>query len=258
MVMRMRNVSWRIDGKHILRNISWDVRPAEHWAVIGLNGSGKTSLLNMISGYIWPSTGEVSVLGSRFGECDVRDLRKSIGIVSASLQQRFYSGETSLEIVLSGYDATIGLYDTPGKKKIASALTLLEKMNCSQLTEQTYGTLSQGEKQKILIARALICDPNILILDEPCAGLDFVSREHLLSTIEHLATKSFVPSILYVSHHIEEIIPSFSHLLLLRKGEIYAAGKRESLITTETLSDFFEMPVNVHKTKGRIWLSVNR
>lgn len=257
MTIHMRDVSWFADGRRILDNITWDVGPSEHWAVIGLNGSGKTSLLNMISGYIWPSEGEVTVLGKRFGDCDIRELRKSIGLVSSSLQERFYFGETSLEIVLSGRSATIGLYDDPGPEDIEAARSLLGRMGCGHLSDHEYGSLSQGERQKVLIARALICRPKILVLDEPCIGLDFFSRESFLAEIERIGTGPDTPALLYVSHHIEEITPVFSHVLLLQEGKVYAAGRRERLLTSGILSGFFGARVRAHSKNGRTWLMLD-
>ncbi|MCL4536622.1 MAG: ABC transporter ATP-binding protein [Nitrospirae bacterium] len=253
-VIHMKNVSWICNGRHILRNINWEVNPGEHWAIIGLNGSGKTTLLNMINGYLWPSTGEISVLDKRFGDCDVRELRKSTGWVSSSLQERLYTTETAEEIVLSGKFATIGLYDRPDKKDIKHARIIMEQLGCAHLAKQLYGTLSQGEKQRVLIARALMSSPKILILDEPCTALDIFAREQLLSTLEHIDRMDSKPTLIYVSHHIEEIVPVFKHTLLLRRGEMHSAGKTKSILTKTNLSDFFETLVNVEWRNGRPWI----
>lgn len=253
-IIRMHNVSWICDGRHILRNINWEVNDGEHWAIIGLNGSGKTTLLNMINGYIWPSTGEISVLGKRFGDCNLRELRKSIGWVSSSLQEKLYTTETAEEIVLSGKFATIGLYDETDKKDAEKALSLMEQLGCSHVAKQPYGTLSQGEKQRVLIARALINSPKILILDEPCAGLDIFAKEQVLSTLEHIDSQASSPTLIYVSHHIEEIVPVFKHALLLRRGEVHSAGKTKEVLTKSNLSDFFERPVGVEWHHKRAWL----
>jgi iron complex transport system ATP-binding protein len=193
----MKGVSWIVGEVRILRDIDWTVHRGEHWAIIGLNGSGKTSLLNMVNGYIWPSEGEVSVLGRRFGRYDVRDLRRKIGWASSSLQEKLYMGETAEEIVLSGRFATIGLYDKPQKKDRERARALLVFFQCGHAAKQPYWSLSQGEKQKVLIARALIQNPRLLILDEPCAGLDIISREQILSLIQDIGsqTSSMSPTI---------------------------------------------------------------
>jgi iron complex transport system ATP-binding protein len=247
----MKGVSWMVGEARILRDIDWTVHRGEHWAVIGLNGSGKTSLLNMVNGYIWPSEGEVSVLGRRFGRYDVRDLRRKIGWVSSSLQEKLYVSETAEEIVLSGKSATIGLYDKPLKKDRERARALLTYFQCGHAAMQPYGSLSQGEKQKVLIARALIQNPRLLILDEPCAGLDIISREQILSLIQDIGSQESGPSILYVSHHIEEILPVFTHVLLLRRGGVHSQGRTKTALTKNNLTDFFEIPIDIRWREGR-------
>jgi iron complex transport system ATP-binding protein len=255
-VIHMKDISWIYGKKHILRNISWEVNRGEHWAIVGLNGSGKTSLLNMVNGYIWPSRGEVSVLGKEFGKYDIRELRKKIGWVSSSLQDEFYTGETAEEIVLSGKNATIGLYDKPKQRDIEHASVLLKRFKCAHIARQPYWTLSQGEKQKVLIVRALISSPRLLIMDEPCTGLDIFSREKMLSIIENIGRKKSAPTLLYVSHRIEEILPVFSHTLLLRHGEVHSKGKTKDILTKRNLSDFFGMPVEVQWRKERTWVQI--
>jgi len=247
----MKGVSWLVGEARILRDINWTVRRGEHWAIIGLNGSGKTSLLIMVNGYIWPSEGEICVLGKRFGRYDVRDLRKKIGWASSSLQEKLYVSETAEEIVLSGRFATIGLYDKPRQKDRERARALLAYFQCGHAAMQPYGSLSQGEKQKVLIARALIQNPRLLILDEPCAGLDIISREQILSLIQDIGSQASGPSILYVSHHIEEILPVFTHVLLLRRGEAHSQGSMREILTKKNLSNFFEQTVSIRWSKGR-------
>jgi len=254
MVVQMENVSCILDNKYILRSIDWSVKPGEHWAIIGLNGSGKTTLLKMINGYVFPSSGEMTVLGKSFGMYDWRDLRRKVGFISSSLQEKFYTYETAGEIVLSGLFATIGLYDKPARKDSRKALSLLHELNCEHTARQPYAELSQGEKQKVLIARALINSPQLLIMDEPCAALDIFSREHLLSAIEKLAAKKPAPSLLYVSHHVEEILPIFTHTLLLRRGEVHSAGQTRKVLTKKNLSSFFETSIDMTWHNNRPWI----
>jgi iron complex transport system ATP-binding protein len=256
MVVHLKDVSWICDSKQILRDINWEVTYGEHWAIIGLNGAGKTSLLNMINGYIWPSKGEIIVLGRKFGNCDVRELRRSIGWVSSSLQEKFYASETAEEIVLSVKYATIGLYDKPKPGDVDRAVHLLKQFRCGHVAKQPYLTLSQGEKQKVLIARALMHSPRLLILDEPCAGLDMFAREQVLSLMEDIARLKTAPTLLYVSHHIEEILPIFTHTLLMRKGHIYSQGITREVLTKRNMSDFLEMPVDIRWCNGRAWMMV--
>lgn len=254
MVIDMRQICWERD-QNILRDISWQVKEGEHWCIVGLNGSGKTTLLNMINGYIWPTRGSIQVLGHTFGEVDLRELRKLIGWVSSSLQQKLYGNETAEEIVLSGKFASIGLYDHTDAEDRDAVQELLEFLGCGKLAHRTYNTLSQGERQKILIARALIATPKLLILDEPCSGLDMFAREQLLRTIDTIAKQPDAPTLLYVTHHIEEIVPVFTHTLLLRDGSVFRAGLKSDTITPALLSEFFGVPMEVCQQNGRYWVN---
>lgn len=243
-VISLKNVSWQRNGSLILKNINWTVHHGEHWAVIGLNGSGKTSLLNMLNGYVFPSRGEVTVLGLKFGSCDLRDLRKSIGWVSSSLQESLHVNENVVDIVLSGKFASIGLYDSVERKDRIRASTLLEQFECLTFQKRRYSTLSEGEKQKVLLARALMSAPKLLILDEPCNGLDLFARENFLSLVGQIGREEGGPTLLYVTHHLEEILPIFSYSLLMRDGAVHSAGKTVNLLSESRLSDFFNHSVH--------------
>lgn len=255
-VVDIQDVSWKRQSKSILSNINWKVERREHWAILGLNGSGKTTLLNMINGYIWPTTGNISVLGQTFGRTDLRELRKSIGWVSSSLGERIKGSSLVEEIVLSGKFSSIGLYDSYTEMDRNRALEMMEKLGCSKLVGRTYQTCSQGEKQKVLIARGLMGSPKLLILDEPTNGLDFLSREDLLLTVDRLARQENAPTIIFVTHHVEEILPVFSKTLLLREGSVYAQGYTEEIFTKENLSQFFSTSVEVEWKRNRAWMSL--
>lgn len=256
MIIDIQNVSWDRNEQKILQNINWTVQNGEHWCLLGLNGSGKTTLLNMINGYIWPTEGSMSVLDKKFGEFDLRELRKSIGWVSTSLQQKLYGSETALKIVLSGKFATIGLYDETNVEDISHAENLMESLGCTALINRTYDTLSQGERQRVLIARALMASPKLLILDEPCTGLDVFAREQLLQMIAAVAAEKDAPTIIYVTHHVEEILPCFTKTLLIKEGKVFAARETSEVLTSATMSDFFAVPVHIQRRDGRSWLSV--
>lgn len=256
-VIDIKNVTWKREGKAILSDVNWTVNKGEHWAILGLNGSGKTTLLNMVNGYIWPSTGEVNVLGYKFGSTDLRELRKSIGWVSSSLQARLVETSPVLNIVLSGKFSSIGLYDKTTEKDRKRAMELLEKLGCGHLIGRNYETCSQGEKQKILIARGLMGSPKLLILDEPTNGLDFLSREDLLRTIEQFTRQEDAPTIIFVTHHVEEILPVFSKTLLLREGSVFKSGWTEEILTSETLSDFFQTSVDVETKNSRAHVALS-
>lgn len=256
MVIDIKGVSWDRGDKTILRQIDWRVREGEHWCLLGLNGSGKTTLLNMINGYIWPTVGQMAVLGKKFGEFDLRELRKSIGWVSTSLQQKLYGSETAFKIVLSGKFATIGLYDQTDEADTQKAEALMQSLGCAALMQRTYDTLSQGERQRVLIARALMASPKLLILDEPCTGLDVFAREQLLYMISSVAEQEQAPTIIYVTHHVEEILPCFTKTLLIKDGTVFAASSTDDVLKTDTMSAFFGVPVRIEQHDGRNWLTV--
>lgn len=252
----LQNVHWKSGSQHLLRDVSWKVKPQEHWALLGLNGSGKTTLLKLINGYIWPTLGSVSVLGHRFGEIDLRDLRKSIGWVSSSLQEQLYGTDKVQHVIISGKYATIGLYERVNEDELGQAEGWMRMLGCTHLWDREFRTCSQGEKQKVLIARALMADPRILILDEPCNGLDLFSRERLLESIQELTRSEQTPTLIYVTHHTEEILPVFSHTLLLRQGTVIESGRTDQIMDDAVLSDFFESPVSVEKHRGRAYVRI--
>src|SRR5690625_1387900 len=255
-VIEFQGVSWRRQKREILTDINWQVKKGEHWAVFGLNGSGKTTLLNMVNGYIWPTTGKVTVLDKPFGKTDMRELRKSIGWVSSSLQERMNGRQLTQDIVVSGKYASIGLYEEPNKEDFQKAYEIMERLNGQYLIDRTYETCSTGEKQRILIARALMASPQLLILDEPSSGLDFIAREELLITINELASQADAPTIILVTHHIEEVLPEFSHALLLQDGRVFDKGRREDIFNSDSLSQFFNKSVQVEWSNSRAWMSL--
>ncbi|NEU30390.1 ABC transporter ATP-binding protein [bacterium LRH843] len=257
-IISLKDIVWIRDGKNILNHVSWDVKQGQHWALLGLNGSGKTSLLKMITGYQWPNGGEVSVLGHRFGQVNIQELRKSIGWVSMSLDDRFQvrSRDTALEIVLSGKSASVGLYEEVTKEEIERGEHLLEQFNISHLANQFFPTLSQGERRKAMIARALMANPRLLILDEPCNGLDIYSQEELLKAIETLCQTPSGPTLLYVTHHVEELVPSISHALLLKSGNVVAAGEKKAILHEDMLEQTFSVPVALQWEEDRPWIRI--
>jgi iron complex transport system ATP-binding protein len=258
MVVLMENVSLKREGKWILQNINWNIEKGEHWILFGLNGSGKTSLLNMLNAEYFPTSGHMTVVDMEFGKTVLGEkLRKKIGLVSSSLQDKLYRNDNAFEIILSGAFASIGLYETPTDELRERAIGLLKDMGCFEYANRKYETLSQGEKQRVLIARALMGNPQLLILDEPTNGLDFIAREQLLESLDTMISKSNedVPSIIYVTHHVDEILPCFSKTLLLKKGEVFATGGTVDLISSEKLSAFLDLPVQVFWQNSRPLLS---
>lgn len=250
------HVSWRREKKEVLRDITWQVRKGEHWAILGLNGSGKTTLLKMINGYIWPTTGTLSVLGRRFGTVDLRDLRKKIGWVSSALADRISPDDSPESVILSGRFATIGLYQNITAEDRDRARSLLKRLDCIAYAERPFGTLSQGERQRVLIARALMASPELLILDEPCNGLDIFARERLLSIIQQLAARPDAPTLIFVTHYVDEILPCFDHTLLLKAGMIYQTGRTVEMLTPENMSTFYGDGVIVERHGTRLSMTL--
>lgn len=229
----------------ILDKVDWTVEPGQHWAVLGPNGSGKTSLLNVLAGYVTPGDGELSVLGNRYGDADWRDVRTDIGLVSSSLVARINSGETALETVISGKYGWLNFWGRLFHDDSRRAKRMLKLVNCQHLANREWGTLSQGEKQRVLIARALIIKPRLLILDEPCAGLDVVARSKFLRFLRHLAHLTNGPTLLMATHHVEEISPAFKHVLGLRGGRVHFSGPIVETLTSDNVSRVFGAPLRV-------------
>lgn len=254
-MIQLENVTVKRNGKILLKEINWNIDKGEHWSIIGLNGAGKTSLLNIITGYLYPTSGVVKVLGQEFGKTNIPELRKEIGFISSSLKEQLREFESVLSIVLSGKFASIGLYEPVEKKDVEIAHMLMKQLGIEYLESSRYGLLSQGEKQRVLIARALMANPKILILDEPCNGLDVIAREEFLAFLWNLARQEYCPTLIYVTHHVEEILPCFSHTLLLKDGEVYAKGLANDLLTEQNLSQFFGRDLSVQEQQNRTWIA---
>lgn len=235
----------------ILDKISWRVQQGEHWVILGENGSGKTSLLNTLTAYLTPGSGRVEVLGQVYGKSNWRELRKHIGIVSSSLRQLIPPQETAIETILSGKEAMIGMWGRSSASARKIAKKLLKQIECEYLEERTWKVLSQGERQRIMIGRALMSKPKLLILDEPCAGLDPLARELFLRFVEQLARHKNSPALVFVTHHVEEIMPVFSHVLALKNGKVLACGKKNEVMKSATLSKIFSTPLTLQKRGNR-------
>jgi iron complex transport system ATP-binding protein len=240
----------------ILSGVTWRVQRGEHWVILGPNGCGKTSLLKSLTGYLSPSSGQIALLGRTYGESDWRDLRLEIGIVTSSLQASIPPAEPALETVVSGRYAQLDLWAKPTRAESTEAKRLLTFVGGAHLAAREWAHLSQGERQRILIARALMARPRLLILDEPCAGLDPVSREEFLWFVESVARRRSGPSLVLVTHHAEEIMPAFTHALILRKGSVFASGPKAKVVTTRTLSGAFGAKVRVRLSRGRYLTAV--
>ncbi|HET7238727.1 MAG TPA: ATP-binding cassette domain-containing protein, partial [Terrimicrobiaceae bacterium] len=210
-LFHLRDLSIHRSGVCILDGINWRVNAGEHWVILGANGSGKTSLLKSLTGYMTPTSGEIALLGQQYGGSDWRELRKRIGVVSSSISHLVHDEDTGIEIVAGGKQAMIGYWGRIARAERERARRLLALLRVPQAGQRNWEVLSQGERQRVLIARALMADPVILILDEPCAGLDPVARERFLGDLSKLARKKRAPALVIVTHHIEEIVPEFTH-----------------------------------------------
>ncbi len=241
------------DDKVILRGLDWRVEPGQHWVILGPNGSGKSSLLAALTGYFAPTSGSLSVLGETFGRSDWRELRRRIGLVGPSVAAMIQPAEPALSVVAGGVDGLINLWRRPKPATRALALRLLRLLKVSGLAARPWGHLSQGERQRVLIARALASDPALLILDESCAGLDPVARAEFLSLVKRLPKLGL--AIVFVTHHVEEILPTFTHVLLLRNGAALAAGKMGDVMKPAMLAKLFGRQVRL--IKGRAGWSLD-
>lgn len=253
--IEIRDLTVLCEGTAILSDVNWTVSAGEHWAILGANGSGKTSLLSVLMSYLSATRGSVHVLGHEYGTTDWRELRKEIGLVSSALPQMMPAGEPGLNVVYSGKDAMIGAWGDVDRSAVERAERLLAQVDCTHLERRPWSVLSQGERQRLLIARALMADPKLLILDEPCAGLDPPAREHFLRFVDGLGKRAGAPTLILVTHHVEEITAVFSHVLLLAKGRVLAQGEKQQILSSEILSNGFGEPVTVREAGGRYSLS---
>lgn len=253
-VIELAGVGLVLDGVRVLDGVDWTVRRGEHWAVLGANGSGKTTLLRIAAGYQWPTRGSISVLGHRFGQVDLRRLRRRVGWVSPSLASELRPYDPALDVVLSGRFASLNLFfEHPSDEEREEADALLDTLGVPYLAARPFGVLSQGERQRVLLARSLMADPELLILDETTAGLDLAAREDFLEALQVLTEAPDGPTILFITHHLEEIVSGVTHVLLLRGGRVVAAGRKAVVMDEDVLSEAMGVPLEVHARHGRHW-----
>jgi len=245
-------VSLVLDGARILEGISWAVNADERWVVLGPNGAGKTTLLRVAALYQHPSTGTVDVLGQRLGRTDVRTLRERIAFSSPALAARLEPSMNALEVVMTArYAALAAWWHQYTDADRSRALDLLREWRCGALADHRFPTLSAGERQRVLLARSLMNDPGIVLLDEPTAGLDVGGREELIGDLASWARDATRPPLVLVTHHLEEVPPGFTHALVLKGGRVCASGPIAEIVTSEILSDAFELALAVDHRDGR-------
>ena len=237
----------------ILQGIDWSVGEGEHWVVLGPNGSGKSTLLNALMVFIAPTEGRLFAFGKEFGKDDWNEVKAAIGYVGSEVGRMIEPGESALDVVASGARAMINFWGEPDPKEQRAARKILKKIGSASLESRPWRQLSQGERQKILFGRALMAKPKVLFLDEPCAGLDPIARLDYLRFMESNAANPKAPALILITHHVEEITPSFTHALLLREGRVTASGPIREALTSDELSEAFGHPVRLRR-RGESYL----
>ena len=251
-VLRLEGVSVRRGGRLVLRDVDWEVAPGQRWVVLGPNGGGKTTLVNLAAGYLHPSQGRVEVLGQRLGRVDVRGLRARLGLTSAELAKALRPGVAARDVVLSGLNGALETWwhdYTPADGHRADGL--LAAGGVGQVADQPFHSLSEGERQQVLLARALVGRPELLLLDEPNAGLDLGAREALVHRLGGLAAAPGSPPMVMVTHHTEEIPAGFTDVLLLRAGRVQAVGALATTLTDDAVSECFGLDLRLTRIGSR-------
>lgn len=248
-IIKVSELSYKSGYTYLLRDINWEVQRGEHWVIFGLNGSGKTTLLSMIAGYKKQTDGFLQMFGRNCDGNNIFEIRKKIGWVSSSFFDKCMNCESVLHIVLSGLSGTLGLNSMISNQQVKTAKRLLQLFHLGDKIDYPFDKLSKGERQNVLIARALLPQPEILILDEPSTGLDVLAKEYMFSVVRELAMNTAI-TMLYVTHYAEEIQPLFQHSMLLRRGRVYAKGKTDALFQDKPLSEFLEHPVSCNNLNG--------
>jgi iron complex transport system ATP-binding protein len=251
-VIAMRGVDVVRGDNTLLRGVDWTVESDHRWVVLGPNGAGKTTLLQLAGALMHPSRGEVTLLGETLGAVDVFELRPRIGLTSAALAQRIQASERTGDVVVSAGYAVVGRWrEQYDVHDLTRAAMLMEQWGIASFAGRAFGTLSEGERKRTQIARALMPDPELLLLDEPGAGLDLGGREDLVSRLTDLARHASAPAQVLVTHHVEEIPPGYTHALLLRDGQVVTSGPADDVLTEAALSETFGLSLSLSRTDGR-------
>lgn len=252
LLIDFRDVTFRRGGRNLVGPVSWQVELDERWVIIGPNGAGKTTLIRMASAEEVPSSGEAYLMAERIGRTDMRDLRSMIGVSSAALASRIPVDEKVADLVISAGYAVLGRWREDYEElDFDQAIEVLERVGAYHLADRTWGTLSEGERKRVLIARALMINPELLILDEPSAGMDLGGREDLVGYLGDLAMDADAPAIVMITHHVEEIPDGFTHAMLLDEGEVVAQGLIDTVLTSENLTRTFHQPIQVDRIGQR-------
>lgn len=252
-VLALDDATVRRSGNEILSHVTWQVREGERWVILGRNGAGKTTLLQLAAARLHPTSGRVEVLEEALGAVDISELRPRIGLASAALAERIPRTESVLDVVRTASWGMTGRWREEYEEVDDDrALALLAAFGMAHLAHRTFGTLSEGERKRAQIARSLMADPELLLLDEPAAGLDLGGREELVAALSELAADPYSPVTVLVTHHVEEIPPHYTHVMLLREGAVQAAGPIETVLTAQNLTATFGVPIALTRT-GERW-----
>lgn len=251
-VLEFSDVVVRRNARDIIDHVDWTVTEDQRWVVLGPNGAGKTTLLELAASLLHPTSGRVTILGERVGRTDVFELRPRVGFASTSMARRIPPDETVLDVVMTAAYAVTGRWrEEYDQVDVRRALRVLSEWQLGDLAGRTFGTLSDGEQKRVQIARSVMTDPELLLLDEPSASLDLGSREELLTLLGGYASEPSTPAMVMVTHHVEEIPVGFTHVLLLREGGVVAAGPLHEALTEATLTEAFGVPIHLHEGDGR-------
>ena len=254
-IVAINNICCKSGRNYILKNITWNVQDGEHWVIFGMNGSGKTTLLSILAGVRKYSSGTIELFGRKYTEDNIIQMRKDIGFVSGSFFEKVFQRESVLQIVLSGIFGTYNVTEELHLSDIIRAKNMLKAFDLIDRANYPFNFLSKGEQEQVLVVRALISNPKLLLLDEPCSGLDVYSRDRLLNTIARIDQETNI-TMLYVTHYPEEILPCFKKVLLLKYGEVFKKDDREKVFTTSTMEDFLETSVELVVENERYYLSI--
>lgn len=252
--VEIRDVILLRNDRPILDGVSWSVRAGEQAAILGPNGSGKSTLTRVLMGYLWPSRGEVSVLGRRFGETNLNELRTLVRLVQPNGPFELDPALTVRDGVFTGYEGTLGVFSEPTPHQVRHVEEMIDRVGLSRVASSPYGQLSTGERLRTQLARALVVKPAVLILDEPTAGLDIRGREELLLLVDQLSESPEAPAVLMVTHHVEELPLRTTNVLLLDDGRVAAKGAPDAVLTSASLSRVYRCPVDVTRRDGRFYL----
>lgn len=251
-VASLDSVSFVREGRSILRNISWSVDDSERWVIVGPNGAGKSTLLGMLASFIYPTSGTVTVLGEVLGSTDVFEMRPRVGFASSDMARRIPDNETVIDAILTAAWGVTGRWNEEYEElDVRRARRVLSEWRLDDLESNLVGTLSDGERKRVQIARSVMTDPELLLLDEPAGSLDVGAREDVIEMLDHFSSETSSPAMVMVTHHVEEIPSGFTHLLVIARGEVIAQGPIAATLTGETMSEAFGRPLSITHNNGR-------